>query len=716
MNAGIVALALFFALSALGAIAGYLVSAERNAQLLAAFGSAAALALLAAGAAGLLVNAPQSLAYWHFLPLGTLRVGLDPLSALFLLVTGAVGLTVSIFSGAYLEHYRRDYDLRYFAVLYHLFLAAIVFVLIARDIFSFLLAWEAMSVLSYLLVVYENDSDEAAHAGFIMLTMSEAGMILAAGSFLLLANKAGSIDFAAIRSVASGIGPGLRWAVFLLSFIGFAVKAGLVPLNSWLPLAHPVAPTNVSALLSAVMVNLGIYGILLVNLSLLPLQGTAPGALVLVIGSLSALIGILYATVQSELKRLLAHSTIENMGIITAALGAAMVFLAAGAKVPADLALLAALYHMTNHSLYKALLFTGTGAAQTGAGTRDLDRMGGLIHRMPLTALLFLAGVLAISALPPFNGFVSEWLMLQSILRAAVLASRPLRLVFALSGAVLALTAGLAITCFVKVFAMGFLGLPRSREAEAAAEAPKTMGSAMAILALACLLLGILPTYAIPALDHAVRPLTGSSATAALVPSFFTVGAKGGAGLSPQFVADFHAIGAQVGRGVLPGHGLVVLLQGGAHNPVVFAISPSYGVVVFVLLLGLIFLAFRLATRGRRLARQAAWAGGLGRLSRGVTYTASAFANPVRVVFRALLRPRVTEEPTEDVPQFFRPMIHREQEEIHIVDRLVLRPAGRGLLGLGSLLRRMHAGAVNLYASYVLLTLLLVFAVWAGSR
>ena len=384
------ALLAFFMLAGLGVAAALLAPLERKPPVLAAFGAAGAAALLIAGAAGLIGDKPVSFAYWYFAPFGMLRLGLDPLSAFFVLVTGAVALPVAIFSASYLERYREEYDLGYFGLLYHLFLAAIVGVLIARDVFTFLVAWEAMSVLSYLLVTYENDHDEASHAGFVMLAMSEAGMILAALALLLLADGAGSMDFAAMRAAAASLPAGVRWAVFLLSFIGFGVKAGLVPVNSWLPLAHPVAPTNVSALLSAVMVNLGIYGIVLVNLSLMPPTGTAPGALVLAIGALSALIGILYATIEPELKRLLAHSTIENMGIAAAGLGAGMIFLAAGERLPAALALLASFYHLANHALYKALLFTGTGAAQSGSGTRDLDRMGGLIHRMPMTALLFL--------------------------------------------------------------------------------------------------------------------------------------------------------------------------------------------------------------------------------------------------------------------------------------------------------------------------------------
>ncbi len=709
-------LGLFAVCTLAGVLAAYVAPRDRIAATLGWSGSIASAVLVVAGTVGLLGDAHDSLNLWRFAPLGVLSIGVDPLPSLFVLVTGAVGLPVSVFSGSYLTHYAHRYSLRYFGLLYHVFLAAMVGVLIARDVLSFLLFWEAMTVLSYLLVSFENDNAQAARAAFVMLAMSEVGLMLAMGGLLLLANAAGSTQFAAIEASASHFGFGLHIAVFLLCFIGFGVKAGLAPLNSWLPLAHPVAPTNVSALLSAVMVNLGIYGIVLVNLMLMPPVVTGPGVLVLAVGSVTALLGILYATIQPELKTLLAHSTIENMGIVAAMVGAAMVFLPAGQAVATDLALLAACYHLLNHSLYKALLFTGAGAIQTASGTRDLDRLGGLVHRMRWTAVLFLAGVMAISALPPFNGFVSEWLSLQAILRAAALASKPVRLAFALSGALLALTAGLAITCFVKVFAFGFLGLPRTEQAARATEAPRAMRWAMGLLGAACLLLGILPTYAVPVLDHAVRSLSGSSITTALVPSFFVPNLPDGAGLPAAFVAEFHAIGAQVGQDVLPGRGLVLLLRGTTTNPVVFAMSPSYGVVVFLLLLGGLYLTVRWLSRRQRVTREQPWAGGIANLVPALTYSASAFANPVRVVFRAVLRTEVTEEPIENLPSHFKPTVRRSQTEVHVLDRVALRPVLAGVDRLAQLLRRMHLGAVNVYASYVLGALLVAFAIWAAGQ
>jgi hydrogenase-4 component B len=706
--------AAFFALCTAGVVASFLVSGRQNTVALALIGSLAALIVLAASGLVLATGVSFRAELWPLLSLGTLTLAADRLSALFLFVAGLVFLPVSIFSGAYLAKYAEHHSLRYFAVLYHALFATIVLVLIADDAISFLVAWELMTIASYLLVNYEHERAESSHAGYVMLAMSEGGTIAAAIAFMLLANAAGAVEFAAIRAGPGGPSEALGWAVFLLSFFGFAVKAGLVPVNSWLPLAHPVAPTNVSALLSAVIVNLGIYGIMRVNLDLHPVSGAGPGLVVLLLGSLSALVGILYATTQAEMKRLLAHSTIENMGIVAAGIGAAMIFLERGHRVVAGISLIAAVYHLANHSVYKALLFIGTGAVEAGTGTRDLDRLGGIARRMPWTSALFLVGVLSISALPPLNGFVSEWLTLQTVLRSALLSSTAIKILFAISGALLALTAGLAVTCFVKVFAMGFLGMPRSDGAATAVEASRGTRAPMALLAVLCVLLGILPTYVIPVIDAAVTPLSKASATAALVPPFFTAGAQRQEGIAPAFLAEFHDLGAQVGQNVLPGRGLVVLHRGEERNPVVFAMSTSYMLVALAVILLLVFVVFRLLTLGRAVARGPVWDGGLRRLWPGITYTATGFSNPVRVIFDAILQPATVEDSTEAVAQHFRTAIKREIAEVHIVDRWVLQPPIQALGWLAQLARRMHVGHVNAYAAYVLLTMLVVLILGVG--
>jgi hydrogenase-4 component B len=708
------ALALFLALCAAGVAAACVLPERRQSTALAWLGSAASLAALVASIDVLLFGGSFELRLWSLMTLGPLTLALDPLSAVFVLTVGLVFLPVSIFSASYMDKYQGKESLRYFSLLYYLFLVSLVFVMVSYDILLFMVAWELMSVLSYLLVSYEHRRTESAHAGFLMLAMSEAGAIAVVLALAILVNASGRLDFPALRSASAALAGAGGLAVFLLSFFGFAVKAGLVPLNSWLPRAHPVAPTNVSALLSGVMVNLGLYGIVRINADLLPIADVGRGLLVLAVGSLSALVGILYATIENDLKRLLAHSTIENMGIITAALGAAFVFMAAGFPAIASIALVAALYHMINHSAYKALLFIGSGSIEAAAGTRDLDRLGGLLQRMPWTGAFYLVGALSIAALPPFNGFVSEWLTLQSILRSAALPSSAVKIGFALCGAALALTAGLAITCFVKAFAMGFLGVARSGPAATASEGRWPLRGSMALLASACVLLGVLPTYVIPILDRAVEPMVHASAAEALVPPFFTVPAGGGDGLSPAFLAEFHDLGAQVGRGALPGRGLVVLHQGGAANPVVFAMSTSYATAMLAALLAIMYAAFRLPTWRRSVRRRPIWAGGLRWLRPQQVYTATGFSNPVRVIFHALLRPATIEDSTEAVASHFRTAIRREYDEVHVVDRWILQPTVAGIRSLASALRRMHIGQVNAYAGYVLLMALLVLLVGRG--
>ncbi len=702
----------FFVLCGAGVVGALLVPERRNASVVAILGSVAAVALIAAGVIVVADGASFHVTLWRVLSLGTMRLRCDRLSALFLLIAGLVFLPVSLFSGAYLPKYLGHASLRYFSILYFALFASIVLVLIADDAVSFLVAWELMSIASYLLVVYDARAESG--AGFLMLAMSEAGIIAITLALVVLAVPAGGFAFAMMRTAAPNLPEAAGFAVFLLSFAGFAVKAELVPVNSWLPPAYLAAPTNAAVLLAAVLENLGIYGIIRVDLDLRPAAGLLPGLVVLTVGALSALVGILYATTQADMKRLLAHSTIENMGIVAAGIGAAMTFRATGHEVIAGIALIAALYHLTNHSVYKALLFIGTGAVEASTGTRDLDRLGGIARRMPWTSGLFLVGVLAISALPPLNGFVSEWLTLQTMLRSAVLSSTPIKIVFAVSGALLALTAGLAVTCFVKVFAMGFLGMPRSEGAARAAEPGPLMRAPLALLAALCILLGMLPTYVIPALDIAVTPLAGASAAAALVPPFFQSGTQRQEQVPPAFVVDFHDLGAQLGEQILPGRGLVVLHRGGKPNPVVFAMSTSYMLLVLALLLALTYIGFRWATRGRALARGVVWDGGLRRLWPQYTYTATGFSNPVRVVFAAVLQPRTGADNTEAVARHFRTAIRREYSEIHIIDRWVLEPPIRGLGRLAHLARRMHVGNVNAYAAYLLLAMLLVLVLGVG--
>ncbi len=717
---------IFLGLCGAGVLLSLLAPPARQGSVLAWTGCPAALALVLAGGAALLAGDTFSQALWSLPGLSTLTLSLDPVSAPFLVVTGLVLFPASIFAASELNRepgrggsakrllpFSFSYHKRAFTVMLLGLYAAIGLIFVAGDVLLFMLAWEVMSILAYLLIVSLSSGEkDGAGAGYLLLAMGEAGTLAAVVGFLLMAAGAGSLDFGAIHAAAPGFSNGLKWSVFLLSFFGFGVKAGLLPVNFWLPRAYVAASRAFVPVLAGATLNLGLYGIMRVNAGLMPATSAGPGLIALVIGALTALIGILYATIDKDLKLVLAHSSIENAGIVIAGFGAGMVFVATSHPVPAAIAFMASIYHLINHSLYKTLLFFGAGVVETGTGIRNINKLGGLIKWMPWTAAAFLAGALAISALPPLNGFVSEWLTLQTLLRAADLSSAAEKLSFALAGAGLALTAALAVTCFVRTFAMSFLGMRRTRENQPVQEAKMGALAPMFILAVLCLGLGVLPTYVISALSPATTQLAGASAADALVPPFFSSNPEHSQ-LPAGFVQDFHNLGAQVGQSLLPGRGLVVLHRGGEDNPVVFAMSTSYMAVVLIILLGATFVVTRVwLTRRRRLLRRKRWDGGMRRLLPEMTYTATGFSNPVRVIFDAVFRPTTVEDTRETVSRHFRTAILRERDRTYLADKLVFRPARAALLKVARALAYLHQGKLNAYAAYALFALLAVLVVY----
>jgi hydrogenase-4 component B len=699
------AIRIFFALCGLGAILSLPARGRFARTAIVWIGALCSVALMAAAAARLAGTSDVHIGLWVLNGFGQLSLQVDALSAVFLFVAGLVYLSCCIFTPEFLAPVREASPAKRYAVLHFALMASVGLVLTGGDALTFLLGWECMSILCYLLVnVEEHESDSG--AGYVMLAMSEAGFLAVVLGFLILGAAGSGFSFAALCEAGRHLSEGAVWAVFILGFLGFGVKAGLMPVNLWLPRCYTAAPPAFVPVLAGVTLNLGLYGILRMNGDLAPGHGVGTGLFALAVGSITALVGMLYATTESDMKTMLAHSSIENAGIIAAAFGAYLVFRNTGNGVPAALALTAALYHMVNHSVYKTLLFEGAGHIERATGTRDMDRLGGLIRALPSLSVLFLVGCLAISAIPPFNGFVSEWLTLQALLRSAVLGSPLVKLAFALAGAMLALTAALAVTCFVKTYAMTFLGKRRSEPALDAPAARKPR-SALLLLAVACVLLGVLPTYVIPVLDRAVEPLAGASATAALVPPFF--GATGANGqLPPAFLHDFHNLGAQTGSGVIPGRGLVVLLRGSDQNPVVFAMSPSYALLALILLLLVSWALIGRFTRRRAVSRREIWAGGIPKLLPVMTYTATGFSNPVRVVFQAIFRPNIVEDTRATVAIHFRTAIHRRRDETHIMDRVLLQPVDAAVGALARFFARLHHGRLNAYAGYVVLFLVVI--------
>jgi formate hydrogenlyase subunit 3/multisubunit Na+/H+ antiporter MnhD subunit len=458
----------------------------------------AALAKLLGGAAASTLALPFGLPWLgaHF--------RIDALAAFFLLVINLGAAAASVFAIGYGRHEAAP---EWALPFYPAFLAGMNLVVLADDAFTFLVSWEFMSLTSWALVLTHHRVPDNVRAGYVYLVMASFGTLALLLAFGMLAGPDGNYAFAAIRDGHHTTA--IAATVLILALIGAGSKAGLVPLHVWLPLAHPAAPSHISALMSGVMTKVAVYGFARIVLDLLGPPDWWWSMLVLALGGITAVMGVLYALMQRDLKRLLAYSTVENIGIIFIGLGLGLAFKAHGMPGAAALALTAALFHVFNHSLFKSLLFFGAGAVLGATGTRDMDRLGGLIHRMPTTALAFLIGCVAISALPPFNGFVSEWLTFQAILLSPQLPSWGLRLLVPAVGALLAMSAALAAACFVRAFGITFLGRPRGPQATGATETDRWSLGAMLALAALCLVAGVLPGLFIDALAPVVSTLVG---------------------------------------------------------------------------------------------------------------------------------------------------------------------------------------------------------------
>jgi hydrogenase-4 component B len=391
---------------------------------------------------------------------------LDALSSYFNLILSLLAAAVSIYSFGYLRTRAQTGAIGILGFFYNLLFLSLTAVFTASNAFFFLIAWEVMALAAYCLVSFDHRDEATRRAGVLFFVMSHAGTACLLIAFLLLTGRTGNFDFSSFAGAAGTLTGPRQAAIFLLFFAGFGVKAGVIPLHIWLPEAHPVAPSNISALMSGIVIKTGIYGMARVFFEFMGVPPLWAGALVLIAGIVSALLGVLFALMEHDLKRLLAWHSIENIGIILIGFGAALMFISLGYNRLAAIALIAGLYHTMNHAIFKCLLFLGAGAVVHATHTRNMEEMGGLIRRMPRTALFFLVGAIAISGLPPLNGFVSEWLTYQGLLAGFGTTERLVRIVFPVAGALLALTAALAATCFVKAFGITFLALPRSEEAE----------------------------------------------------------------------------------------------------------------------------------------------------------------------------------------------------------------------------------------------------------
>jgi hydrogenase-4 component B len=606
------------------------------------------------------------------LPLGLPWLGahfrMDALSAFFLVVVNLGSAAASLFALGYGRHERAPMRVLPF---YPAFLAGMSLVVMADDAYTFLFSWEFMSLSSWALVVAHHETRDNLRAGYIYLVMASFGTFALLLAFSLLAGPDGGYAFAEMRDVP--LSPTVGALVLVLVLIGAGSKAGLVPLHVWLPLAHPAAPSHVSALMSGVMTKVAVYAFVRIIFDLLQAPEWWWSMVVLALAGITCFMGVLYALMEHDLKRLLAYHTVENIGIIFIGLGLALAFQAYGMQWAAALAFTAALLHVFNHSVFKSLLFFGSGAVLGATGQRDMEQQGGLIHRMPLTAFTFLIGCVAISALPPLNGFVSEWLTFQAILLSPQLPSWGLKFLVPAVGALLALSAALAAACFVKAFGVTFLGRPRSKAAGRAHETDRYSLAAMFFLASLCLLAGILPGIFIDALAPVAKALVGQS-------------------MPQQSGVPYFAI-----------------------VPIAESRSSYDGLLVFLFMVFSATLAavaiHRLASN--KLRRGPAWDCGFPDPSPMTQYTSSSFAQPIRRVFGTTIfraRERVEMPP----PGSMRPARLEVRLEDPIWD-VLYAPIVVGVDFCARVLNRLQFLSIRQYLSLVfiaLVGLLLVLAIW----
>ncbi len=613
------------------------------------------------GAIALLAgHSPQILLLPLGLPNLPFHARLDTLSGFFLLLLGLAGAGISAFAAGYFRSGQGTAP-GLLCLQYHVFLASMALVILADDAYFFMVVWESMALSSYFLVTSQHRIPEIRRAGFLYLLMAHIGALCILLSFGVLQGGRWQFTFDAMRGAS--LTPFWASAAFLLALIGFGAKAGLVPLHVWLPEAHPAAPSPVSALMSGFMLKTAVYGMLRITFDLLHIRYWWWGVLVLSIGLLSALFGAIFAAVQTDMKRLLAYSSIENIGIIFTGIGLAILFAACGLPLFAALALTAALIHSLNHSLFKSLLFLATGSVLHATNQRSLGKLGGLIRRMPWVATLALIGTLAIAGLPPLNGFVSEWLLLQSFLFTPQIPHAFLNMLIPLGAALLALTVALAAYVMVKFYGVIFLGQHREPSLVHAHDADWLERIGLAWLALGCIAIGVMPQLALRAAGAVTGTLLGQ--TVNLSSPFWWI--------------------APIASKQASYSGLILL-------------AGIVGVV------GITFMMVRVLAHGR-IRRTASWDLGYPWQTSRMQDTAEGFGQPIRHIFGPFFRmERELPVPTDTTPHY----------RVHIEDRLwraLYLPIARGVQRLADWIGLLQGGRLAIYLLYSFLTLiaLLVF-------
>lgn len=590
----------------------------------------------------------------------------DPLAVFFLFVISLVSLPSAIYSIGYLAGKYSPRKIAYAWLLLTAFIISMAFVVSVNNALVFLIAWEIMSLVSYFLVVFDSREEKSIQAGVIYLVMTHVGTAFIMAGFLIMHKYANSFDFISLKQASIIMPSGVKNIIFLFLLIGFGTKAGIVPFHIWLPYAHPRAPSHISSIMSGVMIKTGIYGIIRFVIFILGVDSMWWGNLILVLSGVSCLVGVIYALMEHDIKKLLAYSSIENIGIILLGVGSSMVFLKLNMPGLAVFSLIAGLYHLINHAIFKGLLFLCAGSVYSATGIRDIEKLGGLIKKMPLTAFSFLIGAMAISALPPLNGFVSEWLTLQAFFIASLTGyTAGLKIFFSLCAAILALTGGLTAACFVKAFGMVFLAMPRGKSSELACEVSLSMKIGMLFLV------------------------------------FFTIALGLGAGVVFKLleVVAKSAAGVDVGSVKFSLNGFMFL--SGQVN------SISLSTPLVALILGAVIIGIYLGCGGSKIRKYNTWDCGYYKLEPRNEYTGTGFSKPFRIAFNFFLIPYTRTEKLRKSFYYIKSFKY-ETFTTPVFKKYMYYPLIGMIFTTAKFMKRLQSGSIHMYISYIFITILML--------
>ncbi|ALI37835.1 Hydrogenase-4 component B [Candidatus Nitrosocosmicus oleophilus] len=607
---------------------------------------------------------------------------IDGIAAFFLLLIGLVSFSVSIYSLSYIKEYIENKHVTIFGFFFNTFILSMILLVSSNDVFSFIVFWELMSITSFFLVIYNHENESNLKSGIIYLVMTNLGTALILASLLLLSSQTGSLSFESFRLSSDSFSASMKNIVFILAFVGFGTKAGIVPLHIWLPYAHPSAPSNVSALMSAIMIKTAVYGLIRI---IYDFSGVGSGVtdnsefvwwglLFVTIGAITSVVGVLYSVVEKDIKRALAYSSIENIGIIFIGIGLSLVFLSFNLIYLSAFAMLAAMLHLLNHAIFKSLLFMGVGAIIFRTHTANMEKLGGLVKRMPWTSLLFLVGVLSISGLPFFNGFVSEYLVMLSFISTYHIPDVIIAISFGFASAAFALTLGIVLATFVKIFGISFLSKPRTEIIYKIKEVPHTMLVGMGIVAVVCVILGLIPSIGISMINLAFN---------------FQVPLN-------QTLFSFGSISSDPG-----------------NNNNVSELSLPVILVIFVSIL-VATIGFLYGVGGRTKQRiSETWSCGVDSLNERMQYTASSLSQPILHVFRNFYRPTLIIQsiPYHSSNPYIKKSVKIQISNKNIIEDFIYEPIIRNVIKAYEGIKKFKTGKVNLYLLnvFVIVILLLLY-------